>query len=52
MSDTQKIIILLLPDLLIWIEGQDNPELSQKELDNNEIKSIHIVKKGVENGRK
>lgn len=52
MTDTQKIIQLLLPDLLAWIDGQNCSELSQKGLDNKENPSIHIVKKGVENGRK
>lgn len=52
MTDTQKIIQLLLPDLLAWIDGQNCSELSQKGLDNKKNPSIHIVKKGVENGRK
>jgi len=52
MTDTQKIIQLLLPDLLAWIDGQNCSELSQKGLDNKENPSIHLVKKGAENGRK
>ena len=35
MTDIQKIIQLLLPELLALIDG---------------IKSIHVVEKGVENG--
>ena len=47
MTDIQKIIQLLLPELLTLIDGKNSPDLPQKGLDN---KRIHIVEKGVENG--
>ncbi len=52
MTETQKIIKLILPELLAWITGQNCSKLTQKELDNKENPSIHTVKKGVENGGK
>lgn len=52
MTETQKIIKLILPELLAWIAGQNCSELTQKELDNKENPSIHTVKKEVENGGK
>ena len=52
MTETQKIIKLILPELLAWISGQNCSDLTQKELDNKENPSIHTVKKGVENGGK
>lgn len=50
MTDIQKIIQLLLPELLALIDGKNSPDLLQKGLDNKRIKSIHVVGKGVENG--
>lgn len=50
MTDIQKIIQLLLPELLTLIDGKNSPDLLQKGLDNKRIKSIHVVEKGVENG--
>ena len=50
MTDIQKIIQLLLPELLALIDGKNSPDLPQKGLDNKRIKSIHVVEKGVENG--
>lgn len=50
MTDIQKIIQLLLPELLALIDGKNSPVLPQKGLDNKRIKSIHVVEKGVENG--
>ena len=49
MTDIQKIIKILLPELLALIDGQNSSDLPQKGLDNKRIKSIHIVEKGVEN---
>ena len=49
-KDIQKIIQLLLPELLALIDGKNSPDLLQKGLDNKRIKSIHVVEKGVENG--
>ncbi|MBS5834382.1 MAG: hypothetical protein KIC51_04605 [Acetobacter sp.] len=49
MTDIQKIIKILLPELLALIDGQNSFDLLQKGLDNKRIKSIHIVEKGVEN---
>ena len=49
MTDIQKIIQLLLPELLALIDGKNSPDLLQKGLDNKRIKSIHVVEKGVEN---
>ncbi len=49
MTDIQKIIKILLPELLALIDGQNSSDLLQKGLDNKRIKSIHIVEKGVEN---
>lgn len=50
MTDIQKIIQLLLPELLALIDGKNSSDLPQKGLDNKRIKSIHVVEKGVENG--
>lgn len=50
MTDIQKIIQLLLPELLTLIDEKNNPIFLKKELDNKKIKSIHVVEKGVENG--
>lgn len=52
MTDIQKIINILLPELIAQIKGENSSELLQKELDNKEIPSIHSSKKGVRNGRK
>jgi hypothetical protein len=49
MTDIQKIIKILLPELWAMVDGQNSSELPQKVLDNKRIKSIHIVAKGVEN---
>lgn len=49
MTDIQKIIKILLPELLALIDGQNSSDLPRKGLDNKRIKSIHIVEKGVEN---
>ena len=49
MTDIQKIIKILLPELLALIDGQNSSDLQQKGVDNKRIKSIHIVEKGVEN---
>lgn len=49
MTDIQKIIKILLPELLALIDGQNSSDLPQKGLDNKRIKSIHIVEKGVKN---
>lgn len=45
MTDIQKIIQLLLPELLALIDGKNSPDLPQKGLDNKKIKSIHVVEK-------
>lgn len=52
MTETQKIIKLILPELLAWITGQNCSELERNKLDKEKIPSIHTVKKGVENGGK
>ncbi len=52
MTDTKKIIKILLPEMLKLIDGQNSSELVQKELDNKENTSIRIVMKGAKNGRK
>ena len=52
MTDIQKIIKILLPELLALIDGQNSSDLPQKGLDNKENPSIRIVMKGAKNGRK
>ena len=52
MTDTKKIIKILLPEMLKLIDGQNSSELVQKELDNKENPSIRNVMKGAKNGRK
>ncbi len=47
MTEIQKIIELLLPELIALINGENSSELLQKELDNQENPSIHWSKKGV-----
>lgn len=47
MTDTQKIIDILLPELLQQLDNEDSSDLSQKGLDNNDFPSIHCGKKGV-----
>lgn len=47
MTDTQKIINILLPELIAQIDRENSSNLLQKELDNNEFPSIHCSKKGV-----
>jgi len=52
MTDTKKIIKILLPEILKLIDGQNSSELVQKGLDNKENPSIAVVKKGTKNGRR
>ena len=52
MTDTKKIVKILLPELLKLIDWQNSSELVQKGLDNKENPSIRIVKKGTKNGRR
>ena len=52
MTDIEKIIKMLFPEIMKLIDTQKNSELEQKELDIAENPSIHTIKKGVENGRK
>ncbi|MBR1649208.1 MAG: hypothetical protein IJ689_06405 [Alphaproteobacteria bacterium] len=52
MTDTKKIVKILLPELLKLIDGQNSSELVQKGLDNEENPSIRVVMKGAKNGRK
>ena len=52
MTDTKKIIKILLPEILKLIDGQNSSELVQKGLDNKENSSIAVVKKGTKNGRR
>ena len=47
MTETQKIIKLILPELLAWIAGHNCSELERNKLDKENILSIHTVKKGV-----
>lgn len=47
MTEIQKIINILLPELLAQIDGQNSSVILNKELDNQENPSIHRVKKGV-----
>lgn len=50
MTEIQKIINLLLPELIAQIDKDNSSNLTQKGLDNKENPSIHMVKKGVYNG--
>ena len=52
MTDTKKIIKILLPEILKLIDGQNSSELVQKGLDKIEIPSICVIKKGTRNGRR
>ena len=52
MTDIEKIIKMLFPEIMKLIDTQKNSEFEQKELDIAENPSIHTIKKGVENGRK
>ena len=52
MTDIEKIIKMLFPEIMKLIDTQKNSELEQKELDIAENPSNHTIKKGVENGRK
>lgn len=52
MTDLEKIIKMLFPEIIKLIDTQKSPELEQKELDIVKNPSIHTVKKGVKNGRK
>ncbi|MCM1323418.1 MAG: hypothetical protein NC218_04590 [Acetobacter sp.] len=52
MTDIQKIIDILLPELIAQIKGDNSSEIVQKGLDNKEIPSKHSAKKGVHNGGK
>lgn len=47
MTDTQKIIKILLPELIAQIDSEKGSDLSQKGLDNKAFPSIHCGKKGV-----
>lgn len=47
MTEIQKIIELLLPELLQQLDNENSSDLPQKGLDNNDFPSIHCVKKGV-----
>lgn len=50
MTDIQKIIDVLFPELIAQIDGENSSDLLQKLLDNKENPSIHSVTKGVYNG--
>ena len=52
MTDLEKIIKMLFPEIIKLIDTQKSPELEQKELDIVKNPSICVIQKGVENGRK
>ena len=52
MTDIEKIIKMLFPEIMKLIDTPKNSESEQKELAIVKNPSIHTIKKGVENGRK
>ncbi len=52
MTDIQKIINLLLPELIAQINSENTSVIQKKGLDNKVNPSIHTVMKGNHNGRK